>query len=126
MSFVGIDHIVLTVNSIERSIEFYCSFLGMSEITFGEGRKAILCGTQKINLHEVGKEFEPKAFRAVPGSADICLITDSPLKEILKELSENKIPVLTGPVERTGAKGKIISIYLRDPDENLIEISNYL
>lgn len=126
MGFTGIDHIVLTVKSIEKTIEFYCGILGMIEVTFNEGRKAILCGEQKINLHKAGKEFEPKAFFPTPGSADICLITDTPLNEVLSELSKYKVPLIEGPVPRTGAKGKIISIYIRDPDQNLIEISNYL
>lgn len=126
MSFVGIDHIVLTVKSIEKSIAFYCAVLGMTEVTFGKGRKAILCGAQKINLHEVGKEFEPKARHPLPGSADICVITNTPLSEMMKRLSQHKIELVEGPVERTGARGKILSIYLRDPDQNLIEISNSL
>lgn len=124
VGFLGLDHIVLTVNSIERSLQFYCSFLGMTEITFGAGRKAILCGMQKINLHEVGKEFEPKAFRPTPGSADICVITNTPLNEMIKKCKLHQIQIIEGPVERTGAKGKILSIYFRDPDQNLIEISN--
>ncbi len=126
MNFVGIDHIVLTVKSIEKSIEFYCSVLGMTEVTFGKGRKAILCGAQKINLHEQGKEFEPKAFHPSPGSADICVIVNTPLETVMRELIKHKIIIIEGPVERTGAKGKIQSVYLRDPDQNLIEISNYL
>jgi catechol 2,3-dioxygenase-like lactoylglutathione lyase family enzyme len=126
MNIVCIDHIVLTVKSIERSVEFYCSILGMTEVTFGKGRKAILCGSQKINLHEAGKEFEPKAFYPLPGSADICLITSTPMEGVIKRLAEHKIIVIEGPLERTGAKGKILSVYLRDPDQNLIEISNYL
>jgi len=125
MNFVGIDHIVLTVKSIERSIAFYCSLLGMEEVTFGKGRKALLCGAQKINLHEAGKEFEPKALHPLPGSADICLIAKTPLEEVLQELVRHGVEITEGPVERTGAHGKIISIYLRDPDQNLIEISNY-
>ena len=126
MNFVGIDHIVLTVKSIDKTIEFYCSVLGMAKVNFGKGRKAILCGGQKINLHEAGKEFEPKAFHPLPGSADICLITNTPLDEVLKVLAKHVIEIVDGPVERTGAKGKILSIYIRDPDQNLIEISNYL
>lgn len=126
MNFIGIDHIVLTVKSIKTSIEFYCSILGMTEVTFGKGRKAVLCGSQKINFHEVGNEFEPKAFYPLPGSADICFITDIPLKEMVEKLNKQKIVIIGGPVERTGARGKICSIYLRDPDQNLIEISNYL
>lgn len=126
MAFVGIDHIVLTVKSIEASIKFYCSILGMKEITFGQGRKAILCGSQKMNLHEHGKEFEPKAHHPLPGSVDICFIIDSPLEEMQKRLAQHKIAIIEGPVERTGARGKILSIYVRDPDQNLVEISNYL
>lgn len=126
MKFVGIDHIVLTVKSIEKSLAFYCSVLGMEEVTFGKGRKAILCGGQKINLHEQGKEFEPKAFCPLPGSADICFIVGTPLEEVMKQLTKHKAALLEGPVERTGARGKILSLYLRDPDQNLIEISNYL
>jgi catechol 2,3-dioxygenase-like lactoylglutathione lyase family enzyme len=79
MHFLGIDHLVLTVASIEKSLWFYCELLGMEQITFGIGRKAIRCGHQKINLHEIGKEFEPKAYKPTAGSADICLITDMPL-----------------------------------------------
>jgi catechol 2,3-dioxygenase-like lactoylglutathione lyase family enzyme len=123
MEFIGIDHIVLTVKSIEKTVEFYCSILGMTEIVFGKGRTALLCGQQKINLHEAGKEFEPKAHHPLPGSADICLITSTPLSEILKQ---PRLKIIEGPVERTGARGKILSIYVRDPDQNLIEISNYL
>ena len=126
MEYLGIDHIVLTVYSIQRSIEFYCAVLGMEEIAFGKGRKAIRCGNQKLNLHEVGKEIEPKALRPLPGSADICVIATTPLKEVLKRLSLHQVHVLEGPVERTGAKGKILSIYFRDPDQNLLEISNQL
>lgn len=125
MSIIGLDHIVLTVVSIEKTVEFYCSFLGMTEITFGKGRKAVSLGLQKINLHEVGKEFEPKALYPTPGSADICLITDAPLTEMINRCESHHIKIIEGPVERTGARGKILSIYLRDPDQNLIEISNY-
>lgn len=125
MTFIGIDHVVLTVKSIDQSLQFYCSVLGMREITFGKGRKAILCGNQKINLHEIGKEFEPKAFHPLPGSMDICFITDEPLEEMMDQLNVHKIEIIEGPVEKTGAKGKLLSIYIRDPDQNLIEISNY-
>jgi catechol 2,3-dioxygenase-like lactoylglutathione lyase family enzyme len=125
MHFLGIDHIVLTVASIEKTLWFYCEILGMEEITFAEGRKAIKCGSQKINLHEIGKELEPKAAKPIAGSADICLITDTPLKTAIQKLKQHQIKIIEGPIERTGAKGKMVSIYLRDPDQNLIEISNY-
>jgi catechol 2,3-dioxygenase-like lactoylglutathione lyase family enzyme len=125
MNFVGIDHIVLTVKSIKKTIEFYCGILGLKEATFGEGRKAILCGDQKINLHEAGKEFEPKAHRPTPGSADLCLITEVPIGNVQAHLAMQGIAIVEGPVQRTGAKGKIFSLYVRDPDLNLVEISNY-
>lgn len=124
MRFVGIDHIVMTVKSIEKTLEFYCNVIGMQEITFGKGRKAFLCGQQKINLHEAGKEFEPKAARPTPGSIDLCILSETPLSTIQKELEKKGIVIIEGPVQRTGAKGKILSLYIRDPDKNLIEISN--
>lgn len=126
MKFLGIDHIVLTVTSIEKTLWFYCEVLGMEEINFGKGRKAIQCGNQKFNLHEAGNEFEPKALHPLPGSTDICLISETPLPILIEQLNRQQISIIEGPVERTGAKGKINSIYVRDPDLNLIEISNYL
>ena len=125
MNILRIDHIVLTVASIEKSIEFY-RCLGMEPILFGNGRRALRCGDQKINLHEVGKELDPKAFVPTPGSADICLIVETSLEEIVAGLEKDNIAIVEGPIERTGAKGKILSIYIRDPDHNLIELSNYL
>jgi catechol 2,3-dioxygenase-like lactoylglutathione lyase family enzyme len=97
----------------------------MSVVTFGQGRKALLFGRQKINLHEVGKEFEPKADIPMAGSADFCLITDTPIKEVITHLEASGVPVVEGPVTRTGATGAIRSVYLRDPDQNLVEVSNY-
>ena len=125
MEWNGIDHIVLTVQSIERSLHFYCTILGMKEVTFGKERKAIQCGLQKFNLHEAGREFEPKALHPLPGSADLCLITTTPLFQLEQKLAAHCIKIVQGPIERTGARGKILSIYIRDPDGNLIEISNY-
>ena len=95
-------------------------------ITFGENRKALKFGNQKINLHQVGKEFEPKALHPTAGSADLCFIAETPLEEVIAHLQTQNIDIIEGPIERTGAMGKILSIYLRDPDQNLIEISNYL
>ncbi len=120
-----IDHVVLTVTSIERTCEFYRRALGMGVETFAGGRVALTFGEQKFNLHEAGKEFEPKARTPLPGSADFCLIADTPLDEVITHLATQGIAVELGPVERTGALGEIRSIYLRDPDGNLVEIANY-
>ena len=125
IQYVGLDHLVLTVRSIAKSVSFY-THLGMEEVTFGEGRKALLCGAQKINLHEKGREFEPKAAHPTPGSADLCLIVSTPLDQVIETLNHHSVPIVEGPVRRTGARGKIQSLYLRDPDQNLIELSNYI
>jgi catechol 2,3-dioxygenase-like lactoylglutathione lyase family enzyme len=121
-----LDHLVLTVASIEATVEFYTRVLGMDVVTFGSGRTALTFGTSKINLHQAGHEFEPKALRPTPGSADVCLIVDDDMTQVLAELATAGVPVEQGPVERTGASGPIISCYLRDPDHNLVELSNYL
>jgi catechol 2,3-dioxygenase-like lactoylglutathione lyase family enzyme len=121
-----LDHLVLTVASIEATVEFYTRVLGMEVMTFGAGRTALAFGTSKINLHQAGKELEPRALRPTPGSADLCLIVEDDIAEVRAELAAAGVPVEQGPVERTGAAGPIISCYLRDPDRNLIELSNYL
>ena len=126
MKISHLDHLVLTVADIEISCQFYQSALNFEVITFGENRKALQFGSQKINLHQVGKEFEPKAFRPTSGSADLCFIAETPLKDVIAHLHALNIEIVESPIERTGAIGKILSIYLRDPDQNLIEISNYL
>lgn len=122
----SLDHFVLTVHDIEETCRFYTTVMGMELQTFGEGRRALRFGQQKINLHTYGKEFEPKALKPTPGSADLCFITDTPLKQVIEHLEKNNVTVLEGPVSRTGAIGKILSVYFRDPDGNLIEVSNYL
>lgn len=119
-----LDHLVLTVASIEATCDFYARALGMQVETFGEGRKALRFGDQKINLHKAGREFEPKALRPTPGSADLCFIAATPLAEVIGHLQSLCIAIEEGPVPRTGATGPIRSVYLRDPDANLIEISN--
>ncbi len=121
-----IDHIVFTVADIEKTTRFYTDALGMKEETFGQGRKALTFGTQKINLHQKGHEFEPKANHPTCGAMDLCLISEQPLENIMAWLTQCKVMITEGPIERTGAMGKIRSIYFRDPDQNLIEISNYL
>jgi catechol 2,3-dioxygenase-like lactoylglutathione lyase family enzyme len=119
-----LDHLVLTVASIERSCAFYSDVLGMSIERFGAGRTALRFGQQKMNLHEAGREFEPKAAKPTPGSGDLCFIAASPLERIIAHLGAHGVAVEEGPVARTGASGPIRSVYIRDPDGNLIEISN--
>ncbi|XP_063046361.1 glyoxalase domain-containing protein 5 [Engraulis encrasicolus] len=120
-----LDHLVLTVGSIPRTTEFYSSVLGMDVVTFKGNRKALGFGQQKINLHQSGKEFEPKAKSPTPGSADLCLVTKTPLTTVAAHLQACGVAIEEGPVERTGAVGPINSLYFRDPDHNLIEVSNY-
>ena len=124
MNIDRIDHIVLTVRDIDATCAFYSRVLGMDVTTFGAGRKALVFGGQKINLHQAGREFEPKADAPTPGSADFCLIASTPLPEIMQELARHGVPVILGPVRRTGAVGELDSIYIYDPDENLVELSN--
>jgi catechol 2,3-dioxygenase-like lactoylglutathione lyase family enzyme len=121
-----LDHLVLTVADIDATVDFYTRVLGMEAVTFGAGRTALAFGRSKINLHRAGHEFEPKAHRPTPGSADLCLIAASPLDQVIEDLAAHGVPVEEGPVERTGATGPIRSVYFRDPDQNLIEVSTYL
>jgi catechol 2,3-dioxygenase-like lactoylglutathione lyase family enzyme len=118
-----LDHLVLTTVDEDACVGFYVGLLGMTLETFGEGRKAFRFGNQKINLHVKGREFEPKAHVPMPGALDLCFIADRPLDEVISLLHEKGAGIIEGPVPRTGAKGPIRSIYLRDPDLNLIEIS---
>lgn len=120
-----LDHLVLTVADIDRTCRFYQQALGFEVVTFRGNRKALSFGRQKINLHQLGHEFEPKALRPTAGSADLCLIAATPLDQVMEELRAAGIAIEEGPVERTGALGAIRSVYIRDPDQNLIEISNY-
>ena len=127
MKIDRIDHLVLTVMDIKRTCAFYQSVLGFQVVTFGDGRKALQSGAHKLNLYELGEDlFGPKAAVPMPGAIDICFITDVPIGEVLRELSEKGVAVEQGPVEREGAAGALLSVYLRDPDWNLIEISNYV
>ncbi|HEY5753898.1 MAG TPA: VOC family protein [Chthoniobacterales bacterium] len=122
----GLDHLVLTVADTSKTIDFYRDILGMKVVEFGTGRKALRFGAQKINLHQKGAEFEPKAKMPIPGSGDLCFLSPNPLEEWLETLARHAIPIIEGPVNRTGATTAIRSIYIRDPDGNLIEISNLL
>ncbi len=125
MNITGLDHFVLTVESIAQTCDFYERTLGAEIIAYGDGRTAIRIGDNKINLHEAGKEFEPKAATPTPGSGDFCVITAAPLAEFGRHLRAQGIAIEEGPVARTGAHGPIMSLYLRDPDGNLVEIASY-
>ncbi|MFV0438350.1 MAG: VOC family protein [Desulfopila sp.] len=126
MHVESIDHIVLTVTDINVTCTFYAKVLGMQNTTFADGRRALSFGTQKINLHQHKQEFEPKAKKPTPGSCDLCFITKLPIPKVIDHLNIHKVEILEGPVRRTGAVGAITSVYFRDPDGNLIEISNII
>ncbi|MBK5101425.1 MAG: VOC family protein [Desulfobacteraceae bacterium] len=125
MRITHIDHLVLTVEDINKTTRFYESVLGMEKEMFGESRVALKFGNQKINVHQKGKEFEPKAKTPTPGSADLCFITDTEISQTIEHIKSKGIEIIEGPVERTGAEGSILSIYFRDPDCNLIEVAYY-
>ena len=125
MKIERIDHLVLTVKSIDATVDFYTSVMGMKKMVFGGGRVALSFGEQKINLHQLGSECEPKAGNVEAGSADLCFIISLPISQAIDHLAACNIPLVEGPVNRTGAIGKIVSAYFRDPDGNLIEVSNY-
>jgi catechol 2,3-dioxygenase-like lactoylglutathione lyase family enzyme len=126
MNIERIDHLVLTVLDLEQTCLFYESVMGFKVVAFGEGRKALRFGEQKLNLHQKGKEFEPKALAPTPGAIDLCFITATPIEDVRRELAEKNVTIEEGPVVRTGAIGRLLSLYIRDPDHNLIEISNYI
>lgn len=120
-----LDHFVLTVQDVDASIAFYGKVLGMQPVTFAGGRRALSFGSQKINLHQAGREFVPHARAPVPGSADVCFITSTPLADARAHIEACGVQIIEGPVPKTGALGPITSIYFRDLDGNLIEVSNY-
>lgn len=126
MQIERLDHLVLTVRDIEATCAFYSRVLGMQVSRFGEGRTGLQFGIQKLNLHQAGKEFEPKALHPLPGSADLCFITTVPLEEVIQHLGQCEVEIIEGPIQKTGATGSILSVYFRDPDQNLIEVSNYI
>jgi catechol 2,3-dioxygenase-like lactoylglutathione lyase family enzyme len=126
MEINRLDHLVLTVKDLEKTVSFYVAVMGMKKEVFGDGRVALKYGSQKINLHEFGKEFEPNAKKPMPGSADLCFITQTPLNEAMAHVKRCGVEIIEGPVEKTGAKGPIRSFYFRDPDHNLIEVANEL
>ncbi len=124
MKIASLDHLVLTVRDIPTTCDFYRRVLGMDVVTFGHGRTALAFGSQKINLHEAGREIDPKAARPTPGSGDLCFLSDTPIEKWIAPLKASGVMVEAGPVRRTGARGPINSIYLRDPDGNLVEIAH--
>ena len=130
MHINSLDHLVLTVADLNTTVAFYTTVLGMVAKTFhpedGSARTALKFGNQKINLHVQGAEFEPRAQRPVPGSADLCFLTSTPIEDWQAHLSKHSITIEQGPIERTGATGLLRSLYVRDPDDNLIEISKAL
>ena len=125
MQIDRIDHIVITAFDIDRTIAFYSKVMGMKPVTFAGGRRGLAFGRQKINLHQAGREFEPKALKPMPGSMDLCFITETPLVEVISHLEAHGVVIAQGPVEKTGALGPMMSVYFRDPDGNLVEVSNY-
>jgi len=125
MNIDRIDHVVMTVRNLDATCDFYTRVLGMRVVTFAGGRKALAFGRQKINLHLAGWEFEPKAAHPTPGSVDLCLITTSTLDDVIAQLAACNVPIIEGPIAKTGATGPIQSVYFRDPDDNLIEVSTY-
>jgi catechol 2,3-dioxygenase-like lactoylglutathione lyase family enzyme len=118
-----LDHLVLTTADEDACVRFYVDVMGMTLESFGAGRKAFRFGRQKINLHVKGHEFEPKAQVPTPGSLDLCFVASVPLDEVIARLEGLEVPILEGPVMRTGATSRIRSVYVRDPDQNLIELS---
>jgi catechol 2,3-dioxygenase-like lactoylglutathione lyase family enzyme len=118
-----LDHFVLTTARTEQCVDFYTRVLGMKFERFGQDRMALKFGVQKINLHEKGREFEPKATLAAPGTLDICFISAVPLAQVIARLGAARVAIIEGPVMKTGAQGPIRSVYVRDPDGNLVEIS---
>ena len=119
-----LDHLVLTVRDIPATLAFYERVLGMRPVRFAEGRWALAFGSQKLNLHQADRPVDPNVRHATPGAADFCLITGTPLAQIMQELARHGVPVVLGPVRRTGAVGELDSLYIYDPDENLVELSN--
>ena len=120
-----LDHLVLTVEDVEASCAFYTRIFDIKEVTFGNERKAVVFGDQKINFHQQGRELEPKALHPTPGSGDLCFITTDSLADVVRHIRDCEVEILEGPIKRTGALGSMMSIYIRDPDQNLIEVATY-
>ncbi|MGO8763417.1 MAG: VOC family protein [Desulfobaccales bacterium] len=117
-----LDHLVLTVKDIDATCAFYAAVLGLEVVPCGDQRKALACGSLRIHLHQSGQEFEPKAHRPTPGSADFCCLTAASMEEVMAHLHDCGVEIILGPVRRMGAAGELESVYFRDPDLNLIEV----
>ena len=117
-----LDHLVLTVKDLDATCQFYAAVLGLEVVTFAENRIALACGSMRIHLHEAGHEFEPKARRSTPGSADLCFLVSTSRQDVMAHLHDCGVEIILGPVRRTGAAGELESVYFRDPDLNLIEV----
>lgn len=126
MTLESLDHLVLTVSDLQTSVRFYTQVLGMTHEVFGAGRHALKFGLQKINLHPAASPIQPHAASPCPGSADLCFLTSTPLQQVIRTLHDHAVEIESGPVTRTGAQGPILSVYFRDPDGNLLEVSNQL
>lgn len=125
MKIESIDHVVLTVKDVEKTCEFYSKVMGMQVVTFGEGRKALSFGTQKVNLQKLGRESTLIADKPTSGSGDVCFVTSTSINDVVAHLNACGVKLIGGPVERSGARGLMMSVYFRDPDMNLIEVSHY-
>lgn len=125
MHVTGLDHLVLTVTDVERAVYFYATVLGGTPETFDGGRRAVSFGDQKVNFHLAGDEYTPHAAEPTAGSGDFCLVVDDPIDELRRELREYEVPIVHGPVEKVGARGSMESVYVRDPDGNLVELARY-
>jgi catechol 2,3-dioxygenase-like lactoylglutathione lyase family enzyme len=124
ISIASLDHLVLYCADVDATIAFYVRVLGMDAMTFGGNRHALTFGTQKINLHRSGSEFVPHAINPARGAADFCLLTTVPLDDVIAHFRTLNVPIVEGPVAKTGATGPLRSVYVRDPDGNLVEIAN--
>ena len=125
MKIDSIDHVVFTVKDINATCDFYTKVLGMEVVTFGEGRKSLAFGRQKINLQQFGRESNLIAEKPTPGSVDVCFVASVPVSEVTAHLNSCGVRLVGGPVKRDGARGSMMSVYFRDPDLNLVEVSNY-
>lgn len=126
MRLEGLDHIVLTVADVERTCHFYGELLGLEILRYAHGRRAVLFGGQKISLHQHGREFEPHSREPTPGAVELCFIATEPVTQVADELERKGVDILLPPHPRTGARGALQSLFLYDPDGNLVEISNYV